>query len=112
MSKAKQPPKLTRSQQWTRNSQRRRQALKEGGGGQFFALLDGDYMRKVDECMEWRNKAWRQTTGRDITKTDLLKIMVDADHSQIKRRQRATARRSGRDDDLPTAPDAREGAHP
>lgn len=109
---SKKAPKLTRSEQWTRNSQRRRQALKEEGGGQFFALLDGDYMRKVDESMAWRNKAWRQAHGRDINKTDLLKIMVDAEHNQIMRRQRATGRRSDRDDDPPTAPDVREGARP
>ena len=99
----KQP---TRSEQWTINSRKRRQALKRGGGGQFFALLDGEYMGKVNEMLAWRDAAWRKNHGRPITKTDLLKLMIDADMSQIKRRQRATARRNGRADAPTSAHDA------
>lgn len=89
------PTPLTRAQRWTANSKARRQRLAKEGGGQFFALLDGDYMAKVNKLLAWRNKAWRKLHGRGITKTDLLKLMIDADVAQVNRRKRVTARRSG-----------------
>lgn len=96
----------TDTERWVRNNKARRQRLAKEGGGQFFALLDGEYMTKVNEILAWRDAAWRKNHGRGITKTDLLKVMIDADYAQIKRRQRATARHNGRAAGQPTAPGA------
>lgn len=92
-------PSVTDTARWVRNNKARRQRLAKEGGGQYFALLDGDYMGKVEEILAWRTPAWRKNHGRAINKTDLLKLMIDADYAQIKRRQRATARRTDPADD-------------
>lgn len=84
------------SERWVRNNKARRARLSQEGGGQFFALLDGAYMNKVKTILTWRDPAWRKNHGRGITKTDLLKLMIDAEMNQVMRRQRATARRNGR----------------
>lgn len=102
MSKTQTPAPSTDTERWVRNNKARRQRLAKEGGGQFFALLDGDYMGKVNEILAWRENAWRKNHGRAITKTDLLKLMIDADYAQIKRRQRVTARRSGQAADQPS----------
>lgn len=97
------PTHVPRSQQWITNTAARRARLREQGGGPFYALLDGDYSRKVEQLLEWRAKAWQKNHGRPITKVDLLKLMIDADLAQVTRRQRVTARRNGREDARPTS---------
>lgn len=106
---SKPTPKVPRTEQWKTNTAARRARLRSEGGGPFFAMLDGEYARKVDELLAWREAAWRRNHGRAITKTDLLKLMIDADVAQVSRRQRVTARRNGRSSG-PTKPPARPTA--
>lgn len=96
MSKSK-TLSTTDTERWVRNNKARRARLAKEGGGQFFALLDGEYMGKVNAILAWRDPAWRKNHGRGITKTDLLKLMLDAELNQVNRRKRA--RRTARADD-------------
>ena len=90
------PTKVPRTEQWKTNTANRRARLRQEGGGPFFAMLDGEYARKVKKLLARRKAAWLKNHGRAITKTDLLKLMIDADVAQVNRRQRVTARRNGK----------------
>lgn len=106
------PKKVPRTQQWKDNTAARRERLRQQGGGPFFAMLDGAYAAKMNAILEWRDPAWRKNHGRPINKTDLLKLMIDAELNQVNRRRRVTARRSGQDAALTSAAARHAPSHP
>lgn len=80
--------KLTRQQQWTENSKRRRKDIVSAGGRQLILVIEKDHNDLLDDTL-----AMRRENDPKLSITEWFRRMIVADHkAQLRRR---SARASG-----------------
>jgi hypothetical protein len=78
----KTDPKLTREQQWTRNSYNRRRAIVAAGGRQLILVLEKEHADQLAKLVEMRRK-----NDPSLSITGWLRKMIVADlKDQVRRR--------------------------
>jgi hypothetical protein len=75
--------KLSRKEQWTLNSQARRQAIKDAGGRQVLVMVSPEDNKMLDAILAHRKDA----AGKRISLTAWLSKVIRADFLAIKRGQ-------------------------